>query len=86
MATPIVSTRVGDVPYFIEDGVHGYLAEVGDDLALWQGVERLMASPKSCLSMAKAARGRAQDAFGPRAIVSQTLAFYEEIIVTSTTG
>ena len=86
MATPIVSTRVGDVPYFIEDGVHGYLAEVDDDLALWQGVERLMVSPKSCLSMAKAARGRAQDAFGRRAIVSQTLAFYEEIIVTPTTA
>jgi glycosyltransferase involved in cell wall biosynthesis len=41
MAKPIVSTDVGDVPLYVQDGVNGYIVNVGDSDALAERIGRL---------------------------------------------
>lgn len=80
MGSPVVSTRVGDVPLFVEDGKNGYLAPVGDDAALWDGMERIASNPTLATSLSKAARETACEAFGREEIAAQTHAFYRQIL------
>lgn len=53
---PVVATRVGGVPEFVEDGVTGLLVEAGSVQALTAGIKDVLADPASAL---KRARGRA---------------------------
>jgi glycosyltransferase involved in cell wall biosynthesis len=59
MATglPVVSTRVGGIPTVIDEGRTGFLVPTGDEAALRDRVERLMAHPE--LRRACGKRGRA---------------------------
>ena len=42
---PVVATRVGGVPDLIQDGVHGYLHDVGDIAGMARSLERLLTDP-----------------------------------------
>lgn len=42
---PVVSTHVGGVPYLVEDGVDGLLVSPGDDCAMADAVDSLIANP-----------------------------------------
>jgi glycosyltransferase involved in cell wall biosynthesis len=59
-ATPVVASRVGGVPEFVEDGVTGLLVDADDASALAGAIKRLGADPE--LRAALAARGREQAA------------------------
>ena len=76
MGKPVASTRVGDVPIYVEEQRNGYLADVGDDAVLWGGIERIISDPRHAEAMGKAARATAVQAFGGKAIAMQTHAFY----------
>lgn len=39
---PVVSTNVGGIPEFIEDGYNGFLSDQGDAVALAENIERLL--------------------------------------------
>lgn len=80
MGCPVVSTRVGDVPIFVKDGQNGYLAAVGDDAALWEGIERLASDPALASALSKSARETACEVFGREHIAEQTHAFYHEVL------
>lgn len=79
MGRPVVSTPVGDVPYFVKDGETGFIAPVGDDNMLWQSVKRLMDDPVLAQQIGVRARQAAQ-AFGRKQIGDQTLSFYRKIL------
>lgn len=79
MGLPIVSTDVGDVPRFVHDDEIGYIAPVGDDLALWQHIEMLCTNPERAERMGMKAREVAKTAFGPASIIGQTVSFYEQV-------
>lgn len=80
MGCPVVSTDVGDVGRFVVDGKTGYVVPVGDDVGLWQALERLMDDPILTRRLGNAARTCAKDNFGRKVITSQTLAFYRRIL------
>jgi glycosyltransferase involved in cell wall biosynthesis len=55
---PVVATRVGGVPDLIEDGVHGYLHDLGDITGMARSLERLLADPVLRRKMGTAGRER----------------------------
>ena len=56
---PVVATRVGHVNGIIDDGVEGFLFEVGDVPALTERLTRLLTAPALAHAMGEAARRRA---------------------------
>ena len=80
MSLPIVSTDVGDVPYFVASGENGYIAPVGDDLALWQATKSLCIDPLHRQQMGVIARARAELTFGRSAIANQTMDLYNHVL------
>ena len=57
---PVVSTRVGDVPYMIEHGVNGWLVDSNDHVGLAEGVTWLVEHPSEASAIRRCARQRAQ--------------------------
>ena len=55
-ALPVVSTRVGDVPDIITDGVTGYLADADDEDRIAACVEQLLRRPELRETVGRAAR------------------------------
>ncbi len=53
---PVVATRVGGVPLYVEDGVTGLLVPGGDPLALADALERVLGDPRLAAEMAARAR------------------------------
>lgn len=39
---PIVSTKVGDIPVAVKDGVNGYIVEPGDIVALKDSLQKML--------------------------------------------
>jgi len=57
---PVVGTRIGAVPELIDEGVEGYLIEVGDVDALAERLGRLVADPALRARLGEGARRRAR--------------------------
>lgn len=53
---PVVSTNVGGVPYFIEDGMNGYLVEKNNAVQMVAQIKMLIAHPKQVSGLTKKAR------------------------------
>jgi len=60
---PVVATRVGGVPDLVEDGVHGYLHDVGDIAGIARSLERLLNDPVLRQQMGEAGRDRILSGF-----------------------
>lgn len=56
---PVVATRVGHVASIVDDGVEGFLIDVGDLPALTERLRRLLLSPVLAATMGAAGRRRA---------------------------
>jgi glycosyltransferase involved in cell wall biosynthesis len=76
----VVATRVGGVPYMIEDGENGLLAEAGDADAVARAAIALLADRERRLAYGRAARAAAERRFRLDAIVDRTLALYGRLI------
>lgn len=53
---PVVASRVGDIPEFVEDGVTGLLVEPGDPAALAAAMRRLIEHPDEAKALGDRAR------------------------------
>jgi glycosyltransferase involved in cell wall biosynthesis/CelD/BcsL family acetyltransferase involved in cellulose biosynthesis len=51
---PVVATRVGGMPYLVEDGITGLLVEPGDPDALAAGIGELLRDPERAAQMGRA--------------------------------
>lgn len=60
---PVVGTRIGAVPELVEEGVTGFLVDVGDVDALAERLERLVADGELRRSMGRRARARARERY-----------------------
>jgi glycosyltransferase involved in cell wall biosynthesis len=58
-ARPVVATRVGHVESILNDGVEGFLVDVGDRSALADRIVRVLSDPVQAQIMGEAARRRA---------------------------
>jgi glycosyltransferase involved in cell wall biosynthesis len=76
---PVVATRVGGVPYLVDEGRTGFLVEVGDINALAQRVADLLGDERARRSFAAAARSRAEQ-FRAASVAARVRTVYEEAV------
>jgi D-inositol-3-phosphate glycosyltransferase len=75
---PIICSNVGGLPFLVEDGVNGFLAEPADAQSLAHCLERLLADDMEAMGLAS---GRAVDEkFSWATIASQTLDAYRQLL------
>ena len=77
---PVVASRVGGLPEVVQDGVCGYLCEVGDTSAFAVAVDRLLDDPAHRRQLGEAGRRRAVETFSLAASLGQHEALYERLL------
>lgn len=75
-----VATRVGGVPELIEDGVNGYLAEVGDVETMARCAIEILADEGRLRTIGKQARRSAQAKFCSSKIIPEYEKFYRSVL------
>jgi glycosyltransferase involved in cell wall biosynthesis len=77
---PVVATRVGGIPWMVEDGVTGCLVEVGDTEALAARMAELLNDEPKRASMGSAGRARAVQLFRADLVAEQTARAYRGLL------
>jgi len=77
---PVVGTRVGGVPYLVEDGVHGRLVDAGDADGLAAALREVLTDPGRRAAMGASAKEAATRRFGAREVGDRTVAIYEKLL------
>lgn len=80
MGCATVSSRVGGVPYLIDDGINGFLFEPGDVQALAGHMVTLAADPALRRQMGQALREKTRRDFSLEAMVEKQKGIYETIL------
>ena len=76
---PVVSTRVGSIADLVDGGVTGTLVASGDEAALAEEVERLLADAARRERMGRAARAAAQARFDRAAMIAAYARLFEQV-------
>lgn len=79
MARPVVSTRVGDVPFHLTDGESGYLVDVEDHDGMAARVGDLLSDANLRARFGATAREKALG-FAPDKVAERTEAFYRRVL------
>ncbi len=77
---PCIGTNIGGIPEVIEDGISGYICELGDTSAVADKAITLLSDTKIYNRMSHQAFIRTKDLFNPRKIVDQYEKIYYETI------
>jgi len=77
---PVVASRVGGVPEVVDDGVTGYLSEVGDVEKMSEDAARLLSDEGARREMGRRARESALARYSTEQIIPQYLEFYERVL------
>ena len=75
--TPVIASRVGGLPYAVQDGVSGILVEDNDWQTMADTIGSLLADPACCAEMGRAAVARAQQ-FSWGSIADRLLSIYAD--------
>jgi glycosyltransferase involved in cell wall biosynthesis len=76
---PVVSTRVGSIADLVDEGSTGSLVPGGDEAALAEAVERLLADPARREGMGRAARAAALARFDRAAMIADYARLFEQV-------
>jgi glycosyltransferase involved in cell wall biosynthesis len=77
LEVPIVLTRAGGAPESVDDGVTGFVCEIGDVEAISARLEQLAGDPELRRSMGAAGRKWVAESFSLEAMIEGSLALYE---------
>jgi N-acetyl-alpha-D-glucosaminyl L-malate synthase BshA len=77
---PVVASRVGGLPEVVDDGVTGYLAEVGDVEQMSDYAARLLADDAARREMGRRARQTAVSRYSTDLVIPRYIEFYERVI------
>jgi len=80
---PIVATRVGAIPDFVEEGKNGFLVEPGDVPAIADALLQLLKNPQLCQSFGKSSFQLTQDRYSWDAVGGK---FQQHIVKTLAEG
>jgi glycosyltransferase involved in cell wall biosynthesis len=80
VGVPVVATRVGGIPYLVDEGVTGHLVDVGDVASLGERVSALLADGERRDAVARAAAAAAERRFRPAAVAARVRDLYEEAL------
>ncbi len=76
---PVVASRIGGIPWMVEDGVTGFLADPASVEDVAQKLEIILSNPSSA-EMGVAARRKAECSYHPEFVADKTLTVYDEIL------
>ena len=77
---PIVASRVGGIPEIVQDGVNGYLIDVGDRRAIMRRIIELLSDPEKARRFGSAGRMIVRSRFSVDAMVKGNLAVYRQML------
>ena len=77
---PVVGTKVGGVPYLVEDGVHGRLVDAGDHVALADALQEVLSDPVRRAEMGRLAKQEAIVRFSAREVGNQLMGIYKTFL------
>jgi glycosyltransferase involved in cell wall biosynthesis len=79
---PIVASRAGGIPEIVQDGVNGYLIDVGDRRAIIRRIVELLADPEKACRFGSTGRMIVRSRFSIDAMVKGNLAVYRQMLST----
>lgn len=79
---PVLATNIGGIPEVVAKGKTGLLYAVGDIDGFRTGIQKLAKDKALRKQMGDAAKKRAKDAFGPKRLIDEYVAFYRRILET----
>jgi glycosyltransferase involved in cell wall biosynthesis len=77
---PVIASRIGGLPEFVEDGVTGLLFEPGNVDDLVDRMRTLWENPELCKRMGKAGREKAEREYGEELFYQRLMAIYQKAI------
>ena len=80
---PVVATRVGGIPFLVEDRKSGILVEYGDISGLAEAITSVLRNPEVAREMGRRGQEIATTRFELSAIVDKTKKVYQEVIFNS---
>ncbi len=86
LGRPIVTLRVSAVEGFLEDGRHAVLMPKGDQPALAQATQRLLADRATARRLGSAARQLAGERFSPKKMIDNYLTLYRSLAGSARVG
>jgi glycosyltransferase involved in cell wall biosynthesis len=76
---PVVATRVGGVPYLVDEGRTGHIVEPGDVAALSDRIACVLGDPSRAAALGEAGRTKANEGFRVEAVAARVRSVYEEV-------
>ncbi|MEM2857261.1 MAG: glycosyltransferase family 4 protein, partial [Candidatus Nitrosocaldaceae archaeon] len=76
---PVVASRVGGIPYYVNEGINGFLVKPADSKALADKITELLDKPKLLEELSRKSRERALE-FDWQISVERTKALFETVI------
>jgi glycosyltransferase involved in cell wall biosynthesis len=73
---PVIATRAGSLPEYVQDGVTGFLVDPGDEIQLAEALIRLLSNNDLRRQMGENAERWVQEELGWKRIAEQTLDAY----------
>ena len=77
---PVLASRVGGIPSFVEDGRDGLLFEANDQAGFVGQVKRLVDEPGYGQALAAAGHGKARGEYSWKRITERLVAVYQEVL------
>jgi glycosyltransferase involved in cell wall biosynthesis len=79
---PVVASRVGGIPGFVENGVNGVLVDPDDERGWFEQVDAILASPARAAALGAGGLHRVRAAFDWDRITDRLVALYEDVLDT----
>lgn len=80
---PVIASRTGGIPEMVDDGVDGFLFEVGDEAELRDRMRRLLADPGLCRVMGERARAKALERYDRAGHYEAIMELYRRVVNSS---
>jgi glycosyltransferase involved in cell wall biosynthesis len=79
-AKPVIASRIGGLPYVVEEGQTGYLFEPGNADDLIATVKRLRSSPAAGATMGRLGRQLVETKYGPEASYNTLMQIFHKVL------
>ena len=77
---PVVAFATGGIPEWLENGIHGYLAQAGDIVQLASGIQKLLDSPELRMEMGRRAWEKATTDWSAPTHISRLVHVFEAVV------
>jgi glycosyltransferase involved in cell wall biosynthesis len=77
---PVIASRIGGIPHFVEEGTDGLLFDPADETSFLEAFEGVAANPERSRSLSEMGRRKARDHYDWDVIADRLIGVYEDAI------